>query len=160
MHKSSLTYINSSIQLRGSGTFLRKKITQEKLTKFTKILSNIRSSCITFFVPKCLDIPIIYISHYICHVLIHNSFVSKCWDIPIIYFLQEKSTHYLQRVLTNFGLGILAQFEFKKIIQEKSIITSIFNYIMSSWMIFRAKMSGSQIIYCLQEESKSFWVKN
>ena len=86
--------LDSSIQFGGIGTFWGQKIRQEKLTKFTKILNYIKSSCIIV----CTKMS--RYSHY-------------------IYFLQEKSTHFGLRILTNFGLGVSGHFERKKIPQEK-----------------------------------------
>ena len=57
-------------------------IIQEKLTKFTKILNNIKSSCITF----CTNM-----FGYFHH----------------IYCLQEESTHFVLKALTNFVLEVL-----------------------------------------------------
>ena len=96
------------------GIFWGKKIRQEKLTKFTKILNYIKFSRI--FVCKCLDISIIYISYSYKknqHILVQRYWqitvlghfelyqvftyvfcVSKCLDIPIIYCLQKESTNF------------------------------------------------------------------
>ena len=57
-------------------------IIQEKLTKFTKILNNIKSSCITF----CTNM-----FGYFHH----------------IYCLQEESRHFVLKALTNFVLEVL-----------------------------------------------------
>ena len=64
-------------------------IIQEKLTKFTKILNNIKSSCIIF----CTNM-----FGYFHH----------------IYCLQEESTHFVLKALTNFVLEVLKHFDSKK----------------------------------------------
>ena len=156
------------------------------MTKFTKILNYIKSSCIIF------STKMFRYSHY-------------------IYFLQAKSTHFALRVLTNIGLEVLGHFKLYQVFKHNLfaskclgiIIKYIFltrkinpfwskgfdkfwsmhikifwaqkksykknrnnsqeflNYIKPSCMIIRAKMPGySQIIYCLQEESTNFGVKD
>ena len=67
------------------------KVTQERLTKFTKILNNIKFSC--------------------------KIFEPRCWNIRIIYITYKKNQHILiegndKKVMTNFGSrywGILGQ---------------------------------------------------
>lgn len=62
-----------------------KKMTQEKLAMFTKILNYTKSPCIIFYA----KIP--QYSYY-------------------IYCLHEESTHFSGRVSASFGLEVLVQF--------------------------------------------------
>ena len=63
----------------------------------------------------------------------HNFFVLKCPHF-FIYCLQEKSTHFSLRVLTNFGLEVLGCFGLRKLDKR------YFNCIRSSRIIFCPKM--------------------
>ena len=65
----------------GIGTFWAQNIIQEKLTNFTKILNYIKYSCIIS-----------------CAKMYRYS--------NNIYILQDKSTYFGLRVLTNFDLGV------------------------------------------------------
>ena len=79
----------SSISFGGIGTFSAQKLIQEELTKFTKILNYIKSSCIVFW-PKMPGY-----SHY-------------------MYYLQKESTHCDLKVLIKFCLKVLGHFGPKK----------------------------------------------
>ena len=65
-----------------------------------------------------------------------------------IYFLQEKSTHFHGRVLTNFGPGVSGHFEPKKSYKKNQQNSQEFvNHIKSSSMIFSANSDNSNIAY-------------
>ena len=122
---------------------LEQRIRQAKLTKFTKILNYFKSSCI-MFCTKMFSYPnYIYFllensTHFglevsrhfeLYQVFIHNFFMSKCLDIPITYFLQEKSTNFYRRVLTNFGLGVWGDFK------PKNYTKNIYKICKNFWTI-------------------------
>ena len=74
-----LRVVLSSIWFGGIETYWTQKIVQEKQTNSQKSWT-IASLHANFYVPKCLD-------------------------IPILYCLQEESKHFGLKVLKNFGLG-------------------------------------------------------
>lgn len=98
-------------------TFFAQKCIPKKLTKFSKVLYYIKSSCINFCVKM---------SEYFYY----------------IHYLQKESTHFHQSFLANSGMEVLRYFQSKKS-QKKNWQNSqeCLNYIKSSCLIFSATMA-------------------
>ena len=71
-----------------------KKVMQEKLEIFTKLCT-------------------------LHQVIIHNFLWQNVTIFPTCKLLAKKLIYFGLRVSTNFGLGVSAQFEYKKLLMEK-----------------------------------------
>ena len=109
----------------------------KKLAIFTKDLKCTKSSCII-------------------------SFVKMSRYSQDIYFLQEELTRFCLRALTNFVQKVSRHFEPKKLYNKnRQNSQEVLNYIKSSCVIISANSPDiPKFIYCLQEESTKFGVKD
>ena len=81
-------------------------------------------------------------------VFMHNFSVKMSRYSHYIYFLQEKSTYFNRRVLTNFGSGVSGHFEPKESYKKnQQNLQEFVNHIKSSCMIFSANSDNSNIAY-------------